>query len=406
MLRSTPLKSTTAAPVATPNPLLQGPQVLLQDPALQSAVTVDQCVSHLSLLRIFNTLRGTTEQADLAYLCHAERRYALWMNGLAKAVAAGETHLIESPPMPPVDVALVWAAHLLSPLAYMDDVIRNHGVELNLHAIKFPLEDIVAQYESGTASVSGLAFAMPVTCPMCSHETMLESSSAIVGFRVHGHSTTCTHCSAEFALEHVAAKRFLDDLITREYQPSANRAMLANVFVRSPMWSALATKAATTMPLTKDMSGVLDMAPVLKPGMQPWFKRIMSLYAAAAPSGPMMSLDLVQAVIRQREFTAKMARDAVQENAEQFAARACDRYRKFLMLIQEYPTPSVPTLDIDLAWHTHQLMAREYTHFTHGFLGFVLNHDDTVGKDELKVGDEGTAQRWMDKYGGASSLCY
>ena len=50
----------------------------------------------------------------------------------------------------------------------------------------------------------------------------------------------------------------------------------------------------------------------------------------------------------------------------------------------------VPTLDIDLVWHTHQLDPLEYYGLTTTKLGKFLGHDDKIDENKLS-----TSFDWM-----------
>lgn len=118
------------------------------------------------------------------------------------------------------------------------------------------------------------------------------------------------------------------------------------------------------------------------------FKRCMSLYRQSGRVLP-FSIDLCAAFARQQKFTAKMARKEHEHehererehNAAYWASadvhkRAVQRYARFLLLMRAYPGKGfVPTLDIDLAWHTHQLLPQHYLTYTAQMLGRVLNHN-------------------------------
>src|SRR6202044_248532 len=67
--------------------------------------------------------------------------------------------------------------------------------------------------------------------------------------------------------------------------------------------------------------------------------------------------------------------------------RAIDRYGKYLELFKKYPrTLLVPTLDIDLVWHTHLCAPQQYRHTTASVAGRFINHDDTIATDALAGG--------------------
>ncbi|WVF72982.1 hypothetical protein IAT40_007800 [Kwoniella sp. CBS 6097] len=59
----------------------------------------------------------------------------------------------------------------------------------------------------------------------------------------------------------------------------------------------------------------------------------------------------------------------------------------------------VPRLDIDLAWHTHQLHPNRYKIDTAELLGNMLNHDDAAGEGKLGDGLEVTKRLWKKRFG-------
>lgn len=93
---------------------------------------------------------------------------------------------------------------------------------------------------------------------------------------------------------------------------------------------------------------------------------------------------------------------------DRFLKAAVARYKGFLHLIRRNHERSmkcfcVPTYDIDLIWHSHQLHPLSYCNDMAELLGRVLEHDDTdsdrsEGK-KLDVGFRETAKQWEDTYG-------
>lgn len=91
-----------------------------------------------------------------------------------------------------------------------------------------------------------------------------------------------------------------------------------------------------------------------------------------------------------------------------FLEEAVARYKGFLHLIKRNKENSincfsVPTYDIDLIWHTHQLHPVSYCKDVSQALGKILEHDDmdsdrTKGK-KLDVGFSGTTKRWEETFG-------
>ena len=84
------------------------------------------------------------------------------------------------------------------------------------------------------------------------------------------------------------------------------------------------------------------------------------------------------------------------------------RYKGFLHLIKRNKEKSirsfsVPTYDIDLIWHTHQLHPVAYCNDLLKIMGKILEHDDTDSDrskgQKLDVGFSGTTKTFEEMYG-------
>ncbi|KAJ4880187.1 Glycine-rich domain-containing protein 2 [Raphanus sativus] len=116
--------------------------------------------------------------------------------------------------------------------------------------------------------------------------------------------------------------------------------------------------------------------------------------------------DLVSAIKRQCPFYYQISRPHVDNDV--FLQEAVARYKAFLYLIKRNRERSVklfcvPTYDIDLIWHTHQLHALSYCKDMTKMIGKVLEHDDTdsdrsKGK-KLDTGFSGTTAMWEETFG-------
>lgn len=93
---------------------------------------------------------------------------------------------------------------------------------------------------------------------------------------------------------------------------------------------------------------------------------------------------------------------------DRFLVGAAARYKGFLHLIKRNQERSlkqfcVPTYDVDLMWHSHQLHPLSYCKDMVKLLGKVLEHDDTDsdrGKGKkLDTGFTETTKQWEDSYG-------
>ncbi|KAL2022442.1 hypothetical protein VTK56DRAFT_5271 [Thermocarpiscus australiensis] len=117
---------------------------------------------------------------------------------------------------------------------------------------------------------------------------------------------------------------------------------------------------------------------------------------------------LVENVQRQASFVDKMhAQLWIRSPAvEGTLRRARDRYDKFLRLFRLYPgTVLVPTLDVDLAWHTHQCSAQAYAASVRRRTGFFINHDDKLGRGVLHGGMEETKKLFFMRFGEEYERC-
>jgi len=119
-----------------------------------------------------------------------------------------------------------------------------------------------------------------------------------------------------------------------------------------------------------------------------------------------LSIDLVAAALRQREFSKKITGEGCRAlDTPEALFKATTRYHKFLLLIKRRASGKgnaknglVPTLDIDLCWHTHQLSAFSYREWCIDHLGLAISHDDSIGEKSLTSGLKETSLAWYDAY--------
>ncbi|KAL2931327.1 Glycine-rich domain-containing protein 1, partial [Bienertia sinuspersici] len=140
-----------------------------------------------------------------------------------------------------------------------------------------------------------------------------------------------------------------------------------------------------------------------------------------------LSVDLVSAAKSQLKFLATVDRNRylyegptleraiyrykfslILLNNDVFLKDAMARYKGFLYLIRTNKRKNmkhffVPTYDVDLMWHSHQLNPIPYNDDSSKLFGKVLEHDDTdsdrtKGK-KLDTGFTGTSKLWEDTFG-------
>ncbi|KAL6230668.1 hypothetical protein BDW75DRAFT_234236 [Aspergillus navahoensis] len=111
---------------------------------------------------------------------------------------------------------------------------------------------------------------------------------------------------------------------------------------------------------------------------------------------------LFEAVGRQGKFVDKMVSHTwIRSSAiEGTLTRAIERYGQFVHLMKLYPgAVLVPTLDIDLAWHTHQCSAMAYENSMNSLTGRFINHNDKIGSGKLNKEFDKTAVLYRQHFG-------
>jgi hypothetical protein len=102
-----------------------------------------------------------------------------------------------------------------------------------------------------------------------------------------------------------------------------------------------------------------------------------------------VSLDVVGAAMRQCKFASQMEElgwtDKLYVGSHpELITSSITQYHLFLDLFAHNPSRAlVPTLVVDLAWHTHMLNAEAYRADTMRLFGRYMNHDDKVEEGRL-----------------------
>ncbi|KAM0719262.1 hypothetical protein Q7P37_005167 [Cladosporium fusiforme] len=134
------------------------------------------------------------------------------------------------------------------------------------------------------------------------------------------------------------------------------------------------------------------------------FRKMMGRYWEN--SSP-FSIDLVGAVIRQGGFVEKMHNiDWLHSPAlPATMARLILKYERFVKLMSQPDQMAVPTLDVDLAWHTHQLNPPSYFKYSLHNTRQFIDHDDKVATTKLDTAFAWTSKTYEKTYGDKYSEC-
>lgn len=134
-------------------------------------------------------------------------------------------------------------------------------------------------------------------------------------------------------------------------------------------------------------------------------RKMMSRYWENAS---IFAMELGGAVIRQSVFVEKMhSIDWLHSPAaRETMNRLLTKYARFMVLIQTYPiNTAVPTLDVDLGWHTHQLSPKQYLDYSVQKCKKFIDHDDKMEEDALSMGFEWTSKMYEKHFGEVYSEC-
>ncbi|KAG7151465.1 hypothetical protein HYQ46_012748 [Verticillium longisporum] len=92
--------------------------------------------------------------------------------------------------------------------------------------------------------------------------------------------------------------------------------------------------------------------------------------------------------------------------AEQSLLKNVTKYERFFDIMAANPgEAAVPTLDVDLAWHTHQLSPKAYYEYSVSMTRNFVDHNDKVDEEKLGVSFEWTSKTYEKKYNEVYAEC-
>lgn len=111
-----------------------------------------------------------------------------------------------------------------------------------------------------------------------------------------------------------------------------------------------------------------------------------------------LSLDLIKGMYRQMDFVNKICCNFEYWNRPDVLTECVNRYNKFMNLIASSKAMMVPTMDIDLAWHTHQTKQTSYISYCLQVNRSIIDHDDTIVTRVLNLAYARTFIAWSQRY--------
>ncbi|EIN11322.1 hypothetical protein PUNSTDRAFT_50377 [Punctularia strigosozonata HHB-11173 SS5] len=362
--------------------------------------------------------------------------------------------------VPPLDVWMVWHAYLLNPAWYAEDCTRL-PIMAPLKKLRDRFLPALARIgdpftyrpsperadfwlkRTGTPfdplDACSALVDREVQCPKCGTVVVIPYIDADgTGYAQQNFKVACRSkdCNFEITKETLAVQKFMNNLAIdlqdakqlgyeiymagslRTSTESKDTARAHNVKIRlllNPVYRHLQDMGKKTPEERKaaldavakshdfKMIRVRAFAGSKMPGMIKLLGRIASAYVDDRP----FSVELVGAVLRQGSFVDKMHAlgwtnpDYFRSADDEVVLKHCiARYHAFLDLMAHSPAGFfVPTLDIDLAWHTHQLKADKYHVNCMTFVGRHIDHDDKVEENRLANSFDLTCRAWKSRFG-------
>eukprot|EP01018_Ginkgo_biloba_P025969 Gb_06704 [translate_table: standard] len=279
----------------------------------------------------------------------AIRRYEeCWLPLLASRDGQGAPGI---PLVPPLDCAWIWHCHRLSPIAYKDDCERLFGRLLDAPFVDPSMKDTAAD---------GTAYIWKRRYPQ--EPYLLDLSGTTVISRDNSNLQRETRIAYDLGQAVHRQQNFYYQFSSKEPATCFFGIQWTQKPIRAAIYLTVAVVHLTNLPT----------------GFQ--LHRIPNKHVV---SGPHMTDD-------------------------HYLKFAEERYKAFLHLIAKFRDNErhpffVPTYDIDLIWHSHQLSPVAYRDDTLHLLGRVLNHDDTSEdrslRQRLDVGFRETRELWENIFG-------
>ncbi|KAG9098602.1 hypothetical protein FS749_003428 [Ceratobasidium sp. UAMH 11750] len=406
-------------------------------------------------------VRGSVDELWAIYLARAVDRFARWADKGLDNVTGGSRDITEEE-VPPLDVLMAWHTCMLNPRVYYEDGMRGKSNLLNIRGFPLHLVDRILdvdtllpldpsperrrRFESATGQPwtaplnTTLSDTTMVPCPRCEEKTPTEVcwvTNEDTGFAQHGFKARCHVCMGVFDRHAMMVRALCDDIIKvrisledksdapktfisgtllnwKTGQPDPKEALRNNKVLLKTFLSPALMKFTRGDWLAGSFDYSIEKVEAgLKAGLasrggQQQVTRILSYYRA---SNYPFSIELSGAILRQGSFIDKMVNLGWTEprtfdDEPVVPIRCIMRYNAWLDVMSQLTKQMlVPTLDIDLAWHTHQLKQEAYRSQTLSLLGRFVDHDDKIEDNKLSDAYDQTAKYWQQRWGVPYHVC-
>ena len=366
--------------------------------------------------------------------------------------------------LPPLDVIMVWHSFLLSPRSFYDNCVRNDILSfgmfpLPLKKISESIENATFEYcpsknlkdryleiiRSFTSDSEDLAYdndnismfeqSLSITCPCC-EETILTdvpyTNEASTGFsdKKFSQKINYTKCKCKFneliSHEELRKRQLYSDMTNNKPLPGLFKffsTVISDKYLRQGDTSKLKEYINSEFRelglegvRSRSLEDIIDytsknisygdrMRTLLE------LYQNMNLIDLSVHGRLSIWEDLVDRVERQYKFTSKMNEInwLHSPHIEIGLTESTVRYCRFFELLSKYGDQFqlIPTLDIDLIWHTHQLSMHYYfSDCLNCEKGCVIDHDEKIELTKLDEYFDRTDSLYKERYGEEYSICH
>jgi len=423
----------------------------------ENFVTIDNVKNYLNFLReerkLFDTIHKLSATQTLRdgehtnlhiwrYLVVAENRYYTFLKMIAEEMSVNDLKFTNVKKfVPPLDVQIFWYAHLLNPIKYLEDCYYLFGKFISFEIVNFVEDPESLEYtkQKWTKFTNGTQpydldinkictqNAVQLEFPYLNGAKFLQDS--IVDVRMHCNLKTSLQPRARTGLQAYNA----DQLSLIQFKTEFRKRC---PFTLNQDFPKLYTQASTPLrthavfdpvngeiiyeklsemdieylrvikQLLNDNSCVswnqlltgVKKAINYKYGYKKTaaFRTFAKLIGSYRNNITPFGLDLIKSVLRQYEFATEIGQHNWYDDS--IIRASIKRYSNFLSLSKQFSTTLiVPTLDIDLVWHSHQIQNQRYFNFTRQFIS-VLHHNDNVDGRALRLAFVRTAILWKNTF--------
>ncbi|KAH8986680.1 hypothetical protein EDB92DRAFT_2020747 [Lactarius akahatsu] len=329
----------------------------------------------------------------------AVERFQRWVEHLSPPSGPNTFAEFVCSDMPPLDVWMVLHAYLLNPQSFAEDCIRIGSLKpLAILTVSTPdffldaldtIHDMVKWNPNSSSrrnwvTKTGLSFDpfdcaavlsdQEVLCPKCKAAVNVPYvTTEEMGYAQQKFSRACPFCTFEITRETLAVAKLTTDLTAHLLHRPQTGSTNMQLFLPGTLRNELGEDTAQAVDITQNL---LNLKPIDQFNSHKWQENQGTSLAMAESLGWKLVSEIKKSLSKFEQWKMFCAKVPLSKNIydlgwtsssyfekhEDAAVlhHAIVRYHAFLDLMTSSQMLVVPTLDIDLVWHSHQLSGPRY----------------------------------------------